>query len=116
MVRTVALQGSFPACRMAMNYYLTVNTTLEIWAYKPSEHNIKITDVKGPTKQDVMLKRKLNVDIGNIEPGYKVRRRPINTFSNMCNAIVTHFSREGLALQLIFLAWPRLSRKEPGLL
>ena len=28
----------------------------------------------------------------------------------MFNAIVTHFSRRGLAFQLMFLAWPRLPR------
>ena len=28
----------------------------------------------------------------------------------MFNAIVTHFSRQGIAFQLIFLAWPHLLR------
>ena len=34
----------------------------------------------------------------------------IDTLSDMCNAIVTHFSRQGIALRLIFLAQPGLLR------
>ena len=33
-----------------------------------------------------------------------------NILSDMFNAIVTHFSIQGLAFQLIFLPWPRLTR------